>query len=888
MKRIPIFSLLFVMLFSAAISADEEMGKSLSADKESQARELAREVLAGRRVRVRVYNDWKKDPRVYKLVLVKLDGLSFQCDAVTEAFGQMSESAVLVAAGEDQTDEAVALVIDNFVYAELYEYKKGGSFHIWPESYADSKYTWWIFEDADLNPIPNVEVEIFIGSDRYSVNNTRVWFGNAALDEKGRLKPLILVSILREFSFFVHHPDCGKVSAGDDPVFYPDESCLKYIVPALPKDKWCVFTDALGEPIPNATVEIFAGSGWEVGQSEPLVKVQLDENGRLKPPESNVLLEMCHFVLSHPDYGIALIDPTWKGRRGRLLENCTAPLVRAGVKADERTIWGAVVDPNQTPVADALIGCSRVIAQGRGLIDVPDYNRYRTITDKDGRFAMYLPIEQDSDKHGSLVPPASKYFVNIEAPKALGLRPYMGEINSGEESIITMFPEGYGGYLHTFAFEDEFGPISDPNQLRKIELSVSQEKSMWSFGHDRWKDGGKFPLGTYTARVIGDESFKFEPMQVTEESPELLVFKTVADDRIVYKGRVVHGLTGEPIPDAVVMMRPSLSDAVTSDLELEQMEAIFLIGPELNPDDSIFGLLKENFKSAMMTRTNSGGDFQIALPKKEDGYPGDLIAAKKDYLGAQQLLKYMTPIDKDSSDPVKFREFEPDENGYVNLPAMKLFPAGTVIVEPNVPEYNPTEKHEIRFHWCPSPEDKTPWIKELWTTPRESMGGSVFYKKKLLPNYIQSVYVPAGVEFTIKIFPMYDNQLTPVVIPGVKLRQGQILDLGRIDFGPAFMVAVKVVDSSNEPVEGVAVSCLDEFGLFMGQKAITNESGIVMLYVPPHSRGKFIVSYDDETTRNNIQEGIFYETAGQEDAGKQFTLRISDEVLELLFKSNGL
>jgi protocatechuate 3,4-dioxygenase beta subunit len=888
MKRISVFLLLFVILFSAAISADEETGTSLSTDKENQAMALAQEVLAGRQVRVRVYNDWKKDPRAYKLVSVELDGLSFQCDAVTKAFGQMSESAVIVVAGQDQTDEAVALVIDNFVYAELYEYKKGGSFHIWPGSYTNSKYAWWIFEDADLNPILKVEVEIFIGSDRYSVNNTRVWFGNAALDEKGRLKPLILVSKLREFSFFVHHPDCGKVSARDDPVFYPDESCLKYIVPTLPKDKWCVFTDALGGPIPNATVEIFAGSGWEVGQSKQLAKIQLDEKGRLKPPESNVLLEMCHFILSHPDYGIALIDPTWKGRPGRLLENCTAPLVRVGVKADERTIWGAVVDPNQTPVADALIGCSRVIAQGRGLIDVPDYNRYRTITDKDGRFAMYLPIEQDGDNQSNLVPLASKYFIEINAPKSLRLQRFMGEINSGEESIITMFPDGYDGYFHTFAFEDKFSPISDPNQLRKIELSVSQEKGMQSFGHDSWKDGGKFPLGTYTARVIRDESLKFGTIQVTEDSPELLVFKTVADDRIVYKGRVVHGLTGEPIPDAVVMKRPTLSDAITSNLELEHVEAIFSIGPEFDPDDFIFELLKDGFKSTMITRTNSGGDFHIALPKKEDEYPGDLIAAKKDYLGAQQQLRYMAPIDEKSPESMRFREFEPNENGYVNLPVMKLFPAGTVIVEPNISEYNPMEKYEIRFHWRPSPEDNTPWLKELWITPRESGGGSIFYKQKLRPNHIQSVYIVASVELTLKIFPMYDNQLAPVVIHGVKLRQGQILDLGSIDFGPAFKVAIKVVDSSNEPVEGVAVSCLDEFDLFMGQKAITNESGIVMLYVPPHSRGKFIVSYYDETTRNNIQEGIFFKTAGQEDAGKQFTLRISDEILELLFKSDGL
>ncbi|HUT45862.1 MAG TPA: hypothetical protein VMX36_06220, partial [Sedimentisphaerales bacterium] len=168
MKHTTIFLLLFVLLFSPAAFAGEETGEFLREDKENQARELAQEVLAGRKVCVRVYNDWKKAPRAYKLVTVELAGLSFQCDSVIKAFGPMSESAVIVVAGQDQSDEAIAAVIDNFVYAELYAEKKGGNFYIWPERYSDSKYAWWIFQDADLDPIPNAQVDIFIGSDKYS------------------------------------------------------------------------------------------------------------------------------------------------------------------------------------------------------------------------------------------------------------------------------------------------------------------------------------------------------------------------------------------------------------------------------------------------------------------------------------------------------------------------------------------------------------------------------------------------------------------------------------------------------------------------------------------------------------------------------------------------
>jgi len=90
--------------------------------------------------------------------------------------------------------------------------------------------------------------------------------------------------------------------------------------------------------------------------------------------------------------------------------------------------------------------------------------------------------------------------------------------------------------------------------------------------------------------------------------------------------------------------------------------------------------------------------------------------------------------------------------------------------------------------------------------------------------------------------------------------------------------------NASDPVEGLSVSGCDEFGLFLGQKAITNENGIVMLYVPPYSKWMFTVSYYSKSTKETIQDSISYETAGKEDAGRQFTLQISDEMLYQLFK----
>ena len=117
MKRISLFSLFLALLFSLPAFAGEEADVSFR-EKQEQARKLAQEVLTGRHVRVRVYNDWRQNPRKYSFVSVELEGLSFQFDAVKAAFPGIDDSAVIVVAGQNQTDEAVVLAMEDFIFAE--------------------------------------------------------------------------------------------------------------------------------------------------------------------------------------------------------------------------------------------------------------------------------------------------------------------------------------------------------------------------------------------------------------------------------------------------------------------------------------------------------------------------------------------------------------------------------------------------------------------------------------------------------------------------------------------------------------------------------------------------------------------------------------------------
>lgn len=896
MKHALILSLLLAIVFLSATFANKEPESSQRSreeerakqqelyEKRRQARELAREVLDGRQVVVRVYNNWQKNPRAFERVSVQLKELSIGLDAVKSAFGEISESAIIVVTAEDQKDEAVAIVLGDFIYAELY--KKGKSFSIWPEHLGKIAEKWHVFRDALGNPIPNATVEIMIGLQAGFWNKgPRVSIGKVKLDEKGRLKPPKSTSTLCQFSFMLFHPDYCIAPVQARPHIRVDNMVWTNFVPVLPPEKWCVFKGALGEPIPEATVEIFKGSDWEDRQPDSIGKSKLDEKGRLRPPESNPRLRLCCFIVSHPDYGTALVESRWHISTDGPPSSYTVPLVRIGTKPDERSIWGTVADPNDNPVRGALVTCFGVTTPGGGritLLSKPPYQPLRTITDEQGHFALYLLIEKDSDKHGSLVPLASKYHVRIGAPKTLGLETYSGKINSGEETTITMVPTGHGEYFHTFTFEDANGPITDPNQLRKIEITIRHNKGQRNFQYDAWSDGGKFPLGTYKARIVGKRGLRFEPIKVTEDSHELLVFK--AQPGIIYYGQVVHGITGEPMPGVIVITgHLDLGGKDASSLTPQHWEALYALGADPYADEQTLAELQKAYNFEKVTLTDDDGWYHVSYITGKDRPFSEFIALKKDYLGARGKRRYFVPRDERLPGEPLFKEFKPDKDGYAEVPMMKLFPAATLLIEPNVPVR--TSDDDVRLHLYMNQDDNPPWASDFWSCYERSK--VVHHEHFRPPDEVHSIHVPAGLEMTIRVSNILQSQWCPIIIPGIKLEQGQVLDLGRQDFQPTLKVQVKVIDSAGQPVGGVAVKHLDERGHFWGQRPITNEKGMAFLNVPPYSKGEFVIEYYEDRKDPNsahLRENAAYEVRGEEDVGRQFTLQISDEMLYQLFK----
>lgn len=809
--------------------------------------------------------------------------------AVQWALDKMLEQKVVAVIAEDQTDQAVAAAVGEFIYAQ--DYRFGPAFSIWPRELAPPRYQWCLFQDADKQPIADATVEVMVGRGYQWNEGVWLWIRQAKLDEQGHLKtPRSGSRGFDKFVFMVDYPEFGEVPVGPTALDLPDQPHRIYTVPVLPKDKWCVFKDALGNAIPNATVEIFQGVGWQRDIPGPAATVKLDEKGRLKPLLSDPKLEYCYFIISHPDYGTALAEPRRFIRTEGPLASCTVPLGPKGTEADQRCIWGRVEDANGNGVSRAVIECHSLEIAGGGHISlISPYGSLRTITDPNGLFTLLAPMGPNGSRPA---PPGAKYRVQVQAPKQLALASYEVLLPAGQETIVTLLPTD-PNYLPALIFYDEFGPVSDPEVLGTIQIRVQKpDGSSWSAQtYKHWLQIKEFVPGIYYAAVDWNgKHYVFEPVDLSKERSQVVLFKPrsiIQSTDIVFTGKIIHGLTGQPIAGAIVLTPPSRHMAHQRDPEAEELQDVVPLYPEVSLNEAKLALLKDICGAAglKIVQTDENGQYQITLAAPTISASATLAAIKENFLGAQQQLSFLAIDSQAQADPARHLEFEPDQTGCVPVPPMKLFPAATIVIEPNVPTPAGQTKNSVRLNWFSFPGEKPDWFEAMgdYTYPKKNQGASLFYKSTLLPNISQKIYVAAGLEMTIEIRLLGQHQWGPIIIPGVKLQQGQSADLGQWEFGPSTKVAIKVIDQQGKPVEGVNVRQTKN-GLYWGQQAITNHQGIAIFCVPLYSEGDFVVGYFDKSLPGPVTERTRYQIAGQEDAGKEFTLQLSDELLSLLFK----
>jgi len=848
---------------------------------------------------VRLYRDWQADRRAYTTVTVPLEGFDVVFDAVaTQAdAGAGIENAVVAVVPEDQQDPVVETMMNGHIFAD--PYRAGHGFSLQAGEFREFLLLPCVFVDPLREPLANAEVEIWVGDSNYDLSSGRkIWIANVRLDANGRMpSPRTAIHTrLRCVLFVVLHPDCGPVQAR---MFPASRKERKFMVSALAKDKWCVFVDALGHPMAGAKVEVIPSATWSSGQSrvESWSSIALDEAGRLRPPHLNSTLQGCSFLVHDPNYGMGIVEPSIGVYRPEEPPSLSVvPLTAVGTRADERSIWGTVVDANEEPVAAAVIECSEVCTPGRGRLKAWWPRRAtwdkpaKVLTDAQGTFAMHLPLATDEGRLGRPVPPGASYEVMIHAPKALDFEPFRGLLAAGQEHTIVLQrkPQGPQAFSGVLAFEDEFGPVADPEMLKKVVLSIRFRSPQGHSGgvayEGSWMEKKDLPFGTYSASATWNgKTYFFGPIEVTSESPDTIVFEPVEIQPafLLYRGRVVHGVTGAPVSQAIVMQNPAPPGRLGLRLKSEHRKQILYFGPEVDPKSEFFQALCG--LDLGVARTDSQGRFEIALPTDlEDLSLESVVAIREDYLGAEQSLLW---YEQDSAGVRHPCGLEPDDSGAISLPEMRLFPAGAILIEPNVPSgQGLAVERDVRFFWYTKEGDPTPWLKDLWAARSENRGGCIFRKSKLPSNEPSRVYVPADVELTVKM-TRRDPQFAPAILEDVLLRQGEVLDLGRVDFPSAMKVAVRVIDSAGKPLEGISVQHRSGRGNYWGQQAVTDQDGVVHLYVAQHAAGQFVVEYYDDEAMSRVREGVPYTVGGAEDAGREFVVQLSEAFLERLRRS---
>ncbi len=439
-------------------------------------------------------------------------------------------------------------------------------------------------------------------------------------------------------------------------------------------------------------------------------------------------------------------------------------------------------------------------------------------------------------------------------------------------------------YFPRFVFEDANGPITDPNRLRSISLSMpgGNARNLQQFLRAR-----EFVPGAYSATGLWDgKYYTFGVVDLTTQRPETVVFKTIGvrATRVTYQGQIVHAVTGEPIWGAIVGGSIIARRWDASRLESRQWDALKALGPNPDPNDPAFTPLRAPSDApgpevSGYAITDREGRFRIQVEQSSSFTGNTLWVLARDMVGMRQQLIASIPPDASGQGAVQNRlRFAPDEKGVVTLPVLKVPPAATIRIHPVLPGARPEAGPlMLRLSWRIDPNKVPEWFPDMRTSA--ATGVSMFPQLPLEPNVDQTMYVPAGVDLTLMMIPT-GRQVTflPLSFGTMKLQPGEVKTFGRVECPKGVQIAVKVVDPNGDPIGGIVVFYGDD--LAFSRSSQTDATGVAKLAVAPRSSGRVRVFRMDSEARRQIEESTPYEVAGPEDAGKEFTLRLSASFLQ--------
>jgi protocatechuate 3,4-dioxygenase beta subunit len=584
-----------------------------------------------------------------------------------------------------------------------------------------------------------------------------------------------------------------------------------------------VVVDALGEPIPWSDVIVRRTAPDAAGgEGRDRLLAESDEQGRIPmldrfSPQDRFVVE-----LVHPEFGNAVYEIAQHATEAKL----RFPLVRAGTQAGSRSVLGAVVGEDGRPVAGAAIRVQHVRTPGEGLINNGEPNGV-AITDQEGRFRIYMPNENRRGERGDMIPANSRYQLSISTPNDETYFPASGSFSNLSENLITL---KRSEQFHRFAFETAEGKwIDDPEILQNTAIVYEGDASDGStrvpLERSDIASGRRLFPGRYLATgYFNGKSVTFKPLEVTADSPVELRFRL--PPAVAFRGRVLHGMTGEPVGGALVVGWRSTSRGNLALLSHDDWRVLSEAPSNPSLEHPAVQVLRRYYGVLGLVRADADGWFEITQASDEEFY--GLMAFGHDFV------------------PFKVRIFSLDKSGEGPVAAGEffLFPAAKVTARP----IHENGNLAVSPKWLLSEDGQPEWI-DRFHAATDGQNREFEYIHWLEINQSQPLYVPAGVRLRLMFESPYDDAWAPLLVePMIQLAPGETREIGDLRFARALPAVVRVTDPNGQPLEGIPVRIRGENGV--GSVAHnTDANGLAHFHMNPNSRGQFYIASGPALTR---------------------------------------
>lgn len=591
-----------------------------------------------------------------------------------------------------------------------------------------------------------------------------------------------------------------------------------------------ILQDAEGHPIPFASVTAdlivrrqvkvanFPDGGPDAVQREHRVHVttMTDRTGRVAL--GNYKSGRGRLTIHSPQIGSAEMDIYVPPNRPFRF-----PLVQPHRPVSERAIKGVVVDTGGQPIAGARVACQVVRSPGMGLFQAADpYGK--VLTNNQGEFALYIPVQENrfrDNERGKLIPPGSRFELTVSLPDDRAVSPAGGHFNNTAPARIVLNTKAR---LHRFDFETHDGHHpTDPkraSEFRVVMKTIAENESRMhhAIELDQALNGIRLVPGTYHAsRHSRYGTIEYQPLTVTESSPEVLTF--LLPDPKTYEGRVVDGATGEPIPGAFVIGQYSSGNGSLAMLTPQQWQTLYRINRTDDLDSEQIKILDDYFGARALVRSGKDGTFSITEAIDRPFY--GLVAFSEDTI-PYRISQY------------QYRDRETNEWQKRDFP---LFKAATVTVRVHCEQ----EGASTNPGWRPEVEGQPEWYDRF----RQAMNphrGRFGYDSWMVQDQQQPIYVPAGIRLKLRLSAPYEKEFAYVTLPEVfDLKPGENRVLEDVTLPRALPVQVRVFDPQGKRVEGAPVTRMhdDDNGWCVSHN--TDEQGLATMYVNPNSTGRIRV-----------------------------------------------